>query len=155
MPPFDAAEDAAQALEAGEVVAGEEAVDVRQRRAHAAGERLVVGVALERVHPDDGEGRAREALHLPADELGVVALPAVRDDHDDRAARQRAPAPDVVVGLQRRADARAAGPVGTRAAAASSAGSGSRAPSSGVSRVSRVPNANVSTPRPDPSAACR
>ena len=33
--------------------------------------------------------------------------------------------------------------------------SGLRAPSSGVSRVSRVPKANVSTPRPEPRAACR
>jgi hypothetical protein len=43
----------------------------------------------------------------------------------------------------------------TRAAAAASAASGSRVASSCVSRVSRVPNANVSTPRPYPRAACR
>ena len=43
----------------------------------------------------------------------------------------------------------------TRAAAASKAASGSRTPSSGVRRVSRVPNANVSTPRPEPRAAWR
>src|SRR5439155_2645154 len=43
----------------------------------------------------------------------------------------------------------------TRAAAAWKATSGLRAPSSGVSRVRRVPNAKVSTPRPEPRAACR
>ena len=76
-----------------------------------AGERLVVRVALERVDPDDRVRLPREPRHLRADERRVLALPAVRDDDHDRAARQRPPAPLVVERLQRRADPRAARPV--------------------------------------------
>src|SRR5437588_151355 len=43
----------------------------------------------------------------------------------------------------------------TRLEAAASAASALRVASSGVRRVSRVPNAKVSTPRPEPRAACR
>ena len=39
--------------------------------------------------------------------------------------------------------------------ARASAASGSRVARSGVSRVSRVPNANASTPAPVPTIACR
>src|SRR6478672_350289 len=68
VPPLDAAEDLAQPLEAREVVPGEEAVDVGERGAHAGGERLVPGAALERVDPHDREGLVREPLHLPAEQ---------------------------------------------------------------------------------------
>ena len=72
-------------------------------------------------------------------------------DHDDRAARQRAPAPLVVVGLERRADPRAARPVDdARAAARERRVRVARARAPASSRVRRVPNANVSTPRPEP-----
>ena len=74
-------------------------------------ERLVLRAALQRVDPDDRVGRAVQARHLAPDELVVLALPAVGDDQDDGAAGQRPAPPDVVVGLQRRADPRAAGPV--------------------------------------------
>jgi hypothetical protein len=43
-------------LEAGEVVAAREHVHIRQRRLHAAGQRLVRRVALQRVQPDDAVG---------------------------------------------------------------------------------------------------
>src|SRR6266513_677976 len=43
----------------------------------------------------------------------------------------------------------------TRVAAAESACSGSRVLNSSVSRYSRVPNANTSTPRPEPTTACK
>ena len=92
-------------------MAGQEPVDERQRRAHAARERLVLGVALERIDPDDRVRLPGEPGHLTADELGVLALPAVRDDDHDGAARQRTAAVDVVELLERRADAGAAAPV--------------------------------------------
>ena len=84
---------------------------VRQRGAHAGGQRLVVRAALDRVDPDDRVGRAVQPRHLAPDELVVLALPAVGGDQHHRAAGQRAPPPDVVVALQRSADARPAGPV--------------------------------------------
>ena len=73
-------------LEARDVVPRKEAVDERQRCAHPARERLVLGIALERVHPDDGVGGSSELRHLARDELVVLPLPAVGDDDDDRAA---------------------------------------------------------------------
>ena len=90
---------------------GDEAVDRGQRGAHAGGQRLVVRAALDRVDPHDRVGRAVQARHLAPDELVVLALPAVGGDQHHRAAGQRAAPPDVVVALQRRADARPAGPV--------------------------------------------
>ncbi len=69
------------------------------------------GIAALRVDPHDCEGLTGEPRHLAIDELGVAALPAVRGDHDHRPARQRAPPPLVVVGLERRADPRSTGPV--------------------------------------------
>ncbi len=92
-------------------MACEEPVDERQRSAHAPRERLVVGIALERVDPDHRVGSACETRHLPAHETGILALPAVRDDHDDRAAGQPTTTPDLVELPQRRADPRPAAPV--------------------------------------------
>src|SRR3954451_25032217 len=108
---LDPRQQAGERLEAREVVAGHEAVDRRQRGAHAGGQRLVVRAALDRVDPHHRVGRAVQARHLAPDELMVLALPAVGGDEDHRAARQRPAPPDVVVALQRRADARPAGPV--------------------------------------------
>src|SRR5258705_3087064 len=97
MPPLDTAEDSTEALEARNVVPGEKAVDVRQRSTHSPRERLVLGVALERVHPHDRERLPREPRHLRADERGVAALATVREDDDDRAPGQAPAAPLVVV----------------------------------------------------------
>ncbi len=46
MPPLDSGEHDGQLFQAAQIVAGEEPVDVRQRRTHAARERLVVRVPL-------------------------------------------------------------------------------------------------------------
>src|SRR4051812_14828972 len=108
MPPLDSAEDDTEAFEARDVVAREEAVDVRQRCTHPPGKRLVLDVALERVHPDDGERLAREARHFAPGQLRIAALAAVGEDDDDGAAGQCAPPPLVVVGLERLADPRSA-----------------------------------------------
>ena len=50
----------AELFETRQIVAGEEPVDEGQRRAHPAGERLVLGMALQRVHPHDRVRGARE-----------------------------------------------------------------------------------------------
>src|SRR4051812_49347939 len=98
-------------LEVCQVLSGDEAVDMRQGRAHAGGEGLVFGVALERVDPDDRVARTREPGHLAGDQTGIVELPAVRDDHEDRFAGKRSPSPGSVERRERCADASASGPV--------------------------------------------
>ena len=78
---------------------------------HAAGERLVGRVALERVQPDDAVGEPREPRHLLGEEFRVADLQAVRADDDDGAAGEAAVAVAVEERLQRLADPRAAVPV--------------------------------------------
>ena len=100
-------------LERAQVVAGQEVVDVGQRGLHAGDQRAVALAAGERVRSRRrGAPPGAGAPSRSASSVGIAALPAVRGDHDDGAARQRPPAPDVVEGLQVLADARAAGPVG-------------------------------------------
>ena len=82
-----------------------------KRRAHASGERLVAGIALQWVDPDEGVRGSRETCHLARHELGSLALPAVRHDQHHRSARERAPSVGVVELGERGADARAAPPV--------------------------------------------
>jgi hypothetical protein len=53
---LDPRELGAELLEAREVVSPSEEVDVRQRRLHPARERLVLGMLVEWVQPDDGVG---------------------------------------------------------------------------------------------------
>ena len=69
-------------------MAAREVVDVGEGRLHAAGERLVGRVLLERVEPDDAVGEAVETGHLLAEELGVADLEAVGAEDDDRASRE-------------------------------------------------------------------
>ena len=67
-------------------VAGHELVDVRQRRLHPARQRLVVRVRLERVEPDQPVRAARQARDLALELLRLAAIPAVGEQHHDRAA---------------------------------------------------------------------
>ena len=57
--PRSVPEQPRERFQAREVVARRELVDVRQRRAHAARERLVGRIALQRVQPDDAVGEPR------------------------------------------------------------------------------------------------
>src|SRR5690242_9829972 len=75
VPPLDAGEHGRQLLETPQIMAREEPVDERQRRSHSPRERLVVRIALQRVHPHDRVRRACQPCHLAADELGILALP--------------------------------------------------------------------------------
>src|SRR5437867_2077162 len=111
MPALNARDHSAERGEALEVVPGEEAVDEGQGCAHPARERLVLRTPLERVHPDDRVRGARQAGHLAADQIGILAFPPVRADDDDRATRQGAPPPIVVELLEGPADPRPSGPV--------------------------------------------
>jgi hypothetical protein len=82
-------------------VAADERVAERQRRDEPARLRREALRRDARVDPHDPVGEAREALHLAPDERRVAALPAVGQDHDDRAARQPAPPVAIVELLQR------------------------------------------------------
>ena len=146
---FDAGQHCRELLQASQIMPGEEPVDVRQRGAHAAGERLVVRVPFQRVDPDDRVGSAGETGHFTADELRILTLPTVGDDHDDGAARQRSLAVDVVELLQRGADPRAAAPVGHGLGALLERRLRVARAELGVRRDRRVPNANASTPGPN------
>src|SRR6185503_20669370 len=107
----DAGEDLAEALEAGDRPGRDEVVDVRHRRAHPTGERLVAGRAGERVQPDEPMAVPPEAGRLGGDEGRIAAVPAVGDhDHDPRGP-QRAAGPVEVEVPERLADPRPAGPV--------------------------------------------
>src|SRR5215208_8158604 len=85
-------------------------VHVRKRRLHAAGERLVARVRLQRVEPDQRVSATGETRHLRAELLGVATVPAVREQYHDRAATE-APAVLAVERGERVADARPARPV--------------------------------------------
>src|SRR6266511_1761067 len=85
-------------------------VHVRKRRLHAARERLVAGMGLQRVEPDEVVGAAAEARHLGGELVGLTAIPPVRQEHHDRPAAE-APAVLAVQRGEGLAYARAAGPV--------------------------------------------
>ena len=143
-----------QRLQRRDRVAREQPVDVRHRGLHAARQRLVARVGGERVEPHDAVGGAAQPRHLLAELLGVAAVPAVGQQDDERAAPDAA----AVLAVERRqrvADPRAARPVRRpprRRARARGRGRGRRA--RGVTRVSRVPNANASTRARAATQAC-
>lgn len=55
-PPLEVRERGPELLEAREAVSAREEVDVGESRLHAARERLVGGILLQRVEPDDAVG---------------------------------------------------------------------------------------------------
>ena len=85
-------------------------VDVRKSGLHAARERLVARVSLQRVEPDQAVRAALQARHLGGQLLRLAAVPAVREQDDDRAAAEPAAVLAVERG-ERLADAGAARPV--------------------------------------------
>src|SRR6266540_4640366 len=106
-----------QFFQSAETVPGDEVVQVRQRRRHAAGQRRVPGLALVRVHPDHPVRQPAEPAHLFGEYVGVAAFPAVAEHHDDRAPGHAALPPAVQERLDRLAQPGAAGPVRDRASA--------------------------------------
>ncbi len=65
-------------------MAFDEVVDERQRGGHPAGASGVTGCHLQRVDPHGLVRDALQPLHLLGQHLGVAAVPAVAEDHDDR-----------------------------------------------------------------------
>src|ERR1051325_801782 len=111
-PLAEAGEVDGELFQAGQVVHGEEVVDVWQRGHDAARERLVIRGAEEGVEPDEAAAAALEARDLAAQHGRVAAVPAVADDERQCAMAEDAAGPGEVEGAQRVADPRAAGPVG-------------------------------------------
>ena len=107
-----------QRLERDQVVPLHEPIDMHQRRAHAAGQRLEAVMPLERVDPDHLVRLAGEPAQLAVELLEIAALPAVGGDHDRRPAGDPAPPPLAVVHGQVLADPRPAAPVGQQQAGA-------------------------------------
>ena len=103
------------------------------------------GALGPRVDPDDAERQPGQPLHLAPHQGRVAGVPAVGDDHDDRAPGQPAPAVVVVELLQRGADPGPAQPVRRRLPGPLQRRPGCTCASALVSRVSRVANR---TPRP-------
>ena len=84
---------------------GQQLVGVRDRGPHAARQRRKLGVRGERVQPHQAVRAAAQAGHLGREHLGVAAVPAVGQDHDDGAA----PDPAAVVAVERRRARRRSG----------------------------------------------
>ena len=82
-----------------------------KRGEHPLLDRLVAGLAAVRVHPHHAVREPAQPAHLLAEQRRVAALPAVAEDHDDRAAGHPALAPPVEEEPQRLPQPGAAGPV--------------------------------------------
>src|SRR3972149_5711746 len=89
------AEVGGEVAKALEVVGGGEAVQQRERRRHPPRQRLVGGIAEERVQPEEPPGPALDLEQLTGQQLGIPRVPAVGDDEDDRVAVEepRSPLP--------------------------------------------------------------
>src|SRR5881296_2601840 len=86
-------EPGGEVREAGEVVGGEEVVEVGEGGLDAGGQGLVVGKAEEGAQPDQAEAASLKAGQLGAEELGFAAVPAVANDQRDRAVGEDAACP--------------------------------------------------------------
>src|SRR5438105_7835393 len=103
-------EGAGEGAEGLEVVGRREPVEERQGGGHPARERLVRGIAQQRVEPDEPRRAPTDPQELRREDLDVTRVPAVReDDHYRAPVEQVAPLP-VEFG-ERGADPRSARPV--------------------------------------------
>src|SRR5258708_7891974 len=98
-------QQAAEVLERLQVVGGEKVIDMRQRRRHAACQRLVSLRAQEGVEPDQSVGRTPEVDELGREPCRISSVPSIADDDHHRAVSQHAPGPMAVEIGQRLADA--------------------------------------------------
>src|SRR5262245_25201648 len=108
--PLPQGEMSGELAEARQVVGGRKVINERQGSGHAARQRLVGGVAQERVEPEHAPRPPLEAQHLLGEHLGLPRVPAIREDqHDGSPVHQVGPA--VVELPYRFSDPRAARPV--------------------------------------------
>src|SRR5580692_3851879 len=88
-----------------------EFVDMGQHGLDTAGAGFESLEAQERVEPDEAAARAVQPVDLEGERVVGVALEPVGDEQDDRSLGEHAARPQLVEGVQRRSDARAAGPI--------------------------------------------
>ena len=111
---LDVGELADEGAQAGDVVGGDEQVNVRQGGLHSAGGGFVAGIAHQRVEPEDAAGVLLEEVHALIERLDVARVPAVADYQHHRAVIHERESVVLHEGLQRLADLGASGPVRNR-----------------------------------------
>ena len=154
-PNLETLERLAELFEAGEAVPAREQVDMGERRLHAAGERLVGRILLQRVEPDDSVREAGEARHLRGEEVWVADLEPVGADQDECAS---ASPPWPCSSRNAFSDSPMRVPPSqstTSDAARARASSASGVASERVTRVRRVPKQKASTRRPNAARRAR
>src|SRR6204780_455769 len=88
-----------------------EFIDMGPHGLEAAGAALKSFEAQQRVEPDEAAAGAVQPVDLEGQRVVGVALEPIGDEKDDGALGQHAARPKLVEGVQRRGDARAAGPI--------------------------------------------
>src|SRR5215471_12098972 len=81
--PLPQGEMSGELAQARQVVGGREVVDERQGGGHAARQRLVGGIAQERVEPEHAPGPPLERQQLLGEDFRLARVPAVREDQHD------------------------------------------------------------------------
>src|SRR5829696_4536674 len=97
--------------EARQIVHGQEAVDVRQQRAHAGRARLEAVEAEQRIEPDDAMCMAPQLRRRTAEIAVLVAVEPVGDEQQRGVRAEQAARPAAVELVEARRDAGAALPV--------------------------------------------
>src|SRR6185312_9369851 len=105
-----------QLLQALQVVHRQKIVDKRQHRADARRPRFETLVAQQRIEPDQPPARLGQPFHFLRQTVPDVAVQAVTDKQNDGALSEEPARPAPIEFAEARPDARAAGPVGDRAA---------------------------------------
>ena len=111
---LDAGELADEGAQAGDVVGGDEQVNVRQGGLHSPGGGFVAGIAHQRVEPEDAAGVLLEEVHALIERLDVARVPAVADDQHHRAVIHQRESVVLHEALQGLANLGAPGPVRDR-----------------------------------------
>src|SRR5215470_3496785 len=108
--PLPQSEMSSELAEARQVMGGREMIDERQGGSHAARQRLVGGVAQERVEPEHASRPPLEVQHLLSEHLRLTRVPAIRENQHDGSPIHEVP-PALVELAYRLPDPRPARPV--------------------------------------------
>src|SRR5215212_7416577 len=97
--------------EAGQIVHGQEAIDMRQQRPHPGRARLEAVEAQQRIEPDDAVRMTAQLGRGAAEVAVLVAIEAVGDEQQRRVRAEQPARPIAVEFIEARRDPRAALPV--------------------------------------------
>src|SRR5579859_4908953 len=106
--PIELAEQPAEVVERVQVMRGQKVVSQRERRGHAARERLVALGAEQWVQPDEAVGRTAQMHELCGQQRRVSAIPAIADHDHNSAVAQDATRPVAIERCKCLADTSAA-----------------------------------------------